>query len=81
MFGRTKMLENLLPPKQKRSCKVRTVMDELDQADAAILEAAVMDAKNWKIRTLEKELLTHGIQLSETPILRHRTKACSCWKN
>lgn len=75
------MLENLLPPQRKRSCKVRTIMEELNEADAAILEAAVMDSKNWKVRTLENELLTHGIHLSETPILKHRTKACSCWKN
>ena len=74
------MLENLKPRDQRRPCKVRTIADELSEADAEILLAAVMDNKNWKIKTLAVELSKIGIDISEKPITSHRTKVCSCWK-
>ena len=82
MYGRiNRMLENLKPSQRIRPCKVRTVMAELEQMDAEILEAAVMDSAKWGIKTLSVELQKHGITLSENPISKHRAKACSCWKN
>ena len=75
------MLENLRPSERHRSCKVRTVMNELEPMDAEILEAAVMDSAKWKIRTLSIELQKLGIVLSDNPIAKHRAKGCSCWKN
>lgn len=81
MSGRIKtMLENLKPPVQKRTCKVRTILETLEPADQEILEAAIMDSAKWKIKTLSDELRNNGIELSERPISNHRTKACSCWK-
>ena len=74
------MLENLKPPTRIISCKVRTLMNELDPADAAILEAAVMDSGKWKIKTLCDELRKTGLVISERPITTHRARACSCWK-
>lgn len=74
------MLENLKPPTRTTPCKVRTIMNDLEPADAEILEAAVMDSARWKIKTLVDELRKSGVDISERPITSHRTKACSCWK-
>jgi hypothetical protein len=74
------MLENLQPPGKKTACKVRTIMDGLNELDAQILEAAVMDSAKWKIKTLADELRTVGIVISEKPISTHRARLCSCWK-
>lgn len=75
------MLENMKPTQRIRPCRVRTVMAELEKMDAEILEAAVMNSKDWSIKTLSIELSKHNIHLSETPLTKHRAKACSCWKN
>jgi hypothetical protein len=56
-------------------------MAELEKMDAEILEAAVMNSKDWSIKTLSVELGKLNIHLSETPLTKHRAKACSCWKN
>ena len=75
------MLENLFPPKQSRPCKVRSILETLEPADAEILEAAVMDYQKWKVKTLTDELRKLGLNISEKPIATHRAKDCSCWKN
>lgn len=74
------MLENLKPPARKTTCKVRTVMDTLNELDAEILEAAVLDSAKWKIKTLADELRGLGIVISEKPLSTHRARLCSCWK-
>ena len=74
------MLENLKPPARKATCKVRTIMDTLNELDAEILEAAVMDSAKWKIKTLADELRNLGIVISEKPLTTHRARLCSCWK-
>lgn len=74
------MLENLKPPQRKVTCKVRTIMDGLNELDAEILEAAVMDSAKWKIKTLADELRAFGIVISEKPLTTHRARLCSCWK-
>jgi hypothetical protein len=74
------MLENLQPPNKKWPCKVRAIMDGLNELDAQILEAAVMDSAKWKIKTLSDELRTVGIVISEKPLSTHRARLCSCWK-
>lgn len=74
------MLENLKPPTKLTPCKVRAVLETLSEADAAILEAAVMDSAKWKIATLATELRKAGLVISDKPITTHRARACSCWK-
>jgi hypothetical protein len=81
MSGRTSpMLENLQPPNKKTPCKVRTLMDSLNELDAQILEAAVLDSAKWKIKTLADELKSLGLVISEKPLTTHRARLCSCWK-
>ncbi len=74
------MLENLQPPNKKTPCKVRTLMDSLNELDAQILEAAVLDSGKWKIKTLADELKSLGLVISEKPLTTHRARLCSCWK-
>lgn len=73
------MLENLQRPTKQYSCRVKTVLSELDSADQKILTDAVMNPE-WPIGTLENSLRKLDIVLSGTSIKRHRTKGCSCWK-
>jgi hypothetical protein len=74
------MLENLQPPVKKTPCKVRDLLETLEPADAEILEAAVLDSARWKIKTLADELNNRGVEISETPLAKHRARNCSCWK-
>lgn len=74
------MLENLEPPVRKAPCKVRDLLESLEPGDAEILEAAVLDSGKWKIKTLADELRNRGLDISETPLTKHRARACSCWK-
>jgi hypothetical protein len=74
------MLENLKPPPRTFSCRVATILETLDDKDKKILTDAVMNPE-WQLLTLENSLRDLGIQLSASTIKRHRTKACSCWKN
>ena len=74
------MLEKLVKPERSYSCRVATLKLDLDEKDRKILEDAVMNLE-WPIGTLENSLRNIGVVLSATSIKRHRTKACSCWKN
>ena len=73
------LLSDLAPASKQWPCKVRTVMETLDKADAEILSAAVMNPE-WKYQTLETALAGKGINLGSAIIKRHRLKGCSCWK-
>jgi hypothetical protein len=73
------MLENLKIPIKNYTCRVATVLSELEDKDKKILADAVM-SDEWPIGTLENSLRKLGVTLSGTSIKRHRTKGCSCWK-
>lgn len=74
------MLEGLSPSKIEWPCRVRTLLAELDEKDAAILSAAILDWELWAASTLSKELKKRGIVLSDNAITRHRKGYCSCLK-
>lgn len=74
------MLENLSIPEKQYPCRVKTVLIDLDAKDQKILTEAVMNPE-WPINTLENSLREVNVVLSGKSIKRHRTKACSCWKN
>lgn len=73
------MLEDLKPPTRRYECKVRTVADSLEPADAQILLEAV-DSPDWRFKTLEKALKSKGITLIDTTIAAHRRRQCSCFR-
>lgn len=72
------MLEDLRPPIAKRSCKVATVLETLNDNDKAVLIKAIFSSE-WPIRSLSRALGERGIQLSDTPLTNHRAKACVCF--
>jgi hypothetical protein len=62
---------------RKSSCKVRTILESLDQKDQAILADALAN-EEWTAPALARELTSRGIAVSEKPIVLHRRKECSC---
>jgi ribosome-interacting GTPase 1 len=71
------MLEGLTPQVKKSSCKVRTVLESLDNKDQVILVNAISN-DSWTAPALARELTARGIAISEKPISLHRRKECSC---
>jgi hypothetical protein len=71
------MLESLTPPKKVYPCRVREIANSLSKEDAAIFLKAVVDP-NWPVVTLADELKNRGIEVSPTPITKHRKGVCSC---
>lgn len=73
------MLEGLKIPSKPSACKVRTVKASLSDADAKILDDAVMNV-DWPVLVLSRELKDRSIFISDNTLRRHRLKVCSCWK-
>ncbi len=71
------MLENLVLPKKAYPCKVRELAEAMTEKDRAVFLAAVVDPA-WPIITLSEELRARGVDISPTPLTKHRRKACSC---
>lgn len=72
------MLENLEPNKPVRNCKVRTILEQLDEGDAKILGAALADKGKWQDYPLSKALEGRGVHVSPNSLSKHRAGACSC---
>lgn len=71
------MLENLVPPRKVYPCRVRELAEAMTDKDKAVFLAAVVDPA-WPIMTLAEELRSRGVDISPTPITKHRKGACSC---
>lgn len=74
------MLENLTPPEHSRSCKVGSILAELEQSDKTILTDALNDQVRWSSHALMIALKQRGIQISIHPIINHRSGLCRCSK-
>lgn len=74
------MLEGLEPPKVNFTCRVKTVLEELDKKDAQILVAALADVRKWPAKTLQKALKERGLSLADTIISKHRQQLCRCFQ-
>lgn len=73
------MLENLTPPPNNlRTCKVKTIMDQLDPADRGHLANYLGEMEQWSSNALSKALNARGIYVSSNTIHKHRTGGCSC---
>jgi len=72
------MLEGLEPPKKTYSCKVGSVLSELDIDDTQIMLKALADEDTWPAWTLSQALKSRGIQVGDTPIRNHRRGSCRC---
>lgn len=72
------MLEGLTPPERSTTfCKVSFTAEQLEPSDKEILLTAV-DSQEWSAKALSKALKERGIQISDTTLLRHRQRHCSC---
>lgn len=74
------LLDGLEPYKPQRPCRVRTVLGELDDKDAATLTTALLSLELWPARTLSVALKQRGVLLSDSAITAHRRGSCSCGK-
>lgn len=72
------MLEDMMPPVRRTPCKIRTILDELDDTDRAILEKALADPDTWSGNALGRALSQRGFLTTEKPIKKHRNRECSC---
>lgn len=72
------LLSGLTPPVKQTSCKVRTLLENLEPIDAKILEQALADSVTWPARTLQVALSERKIIVSDISIGRHRKGQCSC---
>ncbi len=74
------MLEGLTPPpKNIGSCKVASVSNTLSAEDKKIFLESI-DNPAWGVKTLSRALSERGLQISDTPLGRHRQKACACYR-
>ena len=71
------MLEGLKRPETIRPCKMRNILESLEEADQKILKDALADP-NWKSHTLAIEMTKLGIQVSSNSVMKHRAGSCSC---
>jgi hypothetical protein len=71
------MLENLEPPVKIASCKVRTVLEDLEAKDRDTLAKALVDQR-WTPHALSVALEQRGLALAGKLIGRHQKRKCSC---
>jgi Zn-dependent peptidase ImmA (M78 family) len=72
------MLEDMMPPVMKTRCKVRTMLEQLDETDRDILLKAIADYEAWSSNALARALSQRGLITTEKPIRKHRNRECSC---
>ena len=72
-------LEQHMPVRNANlTCKVRTVLSDLDESDANILIAALADDRKWSVNGLHTALLAKGVDVGYQSLRRHRFNLCSC---
>jgi hypothetical protein len=74
------LLDDLNPPSPILNCKVRTILQSLDDKDRAILEEALANLEAWKTETLAVALTKRGLTINSKTLSRHRLGQCSCSK-
>jgi DNA-binding HxlR family transcriptional regulator len=71
------MLEGMKPQVNKPACKVRSILESLDDKDKQILIQALSDDQ-WTATALARELTARGIPISDKRVMVHKRKECSC---
>jgi hypothetical protein len=72
------MLQDLKPLGAIRSCKVRAILDNLDDADRDILTGAINNTETWNANALAKALTSKGLDISPNTVAKHRNGSCTC---
>lgn len=73
------MLEGIKPTSRHYPCKVRTILNSLNEADKAILVEA-LESPDWTNSALTAALNERGLKISRYSIDAHTGKVCSCWR-
>jgi hypothetical protein len=72
------MLQDLKPLSSIRSCKVRAILDNLDDDDQDILMEALLNRDTWNDNALAKALTSKGLGVSPNTVAKHRNRVCTC---
>ena len=73
------MLENMKPTARLYPCKIRSILDSLDEKDKKVLLDA-LDSPLWNIGALTTALNERGLKISRYSVNSHTRKQCSCWR-
>jgi len=73
------MLENFTPTTRQYSCKMKTILDSLSEADRKTLTDA-LESPLWNNSALTTALNERGLKLSRYSVDAHTGKRCSCWR-
>lgn len=65
------------PPKKKRPCLVRTVIETLPTDEADALRHMLSDV-DWNSADISRALADEGVEVSRERIRVHRNDDCSC---
>lgn len=74
------LLDGLEPHKRVRPCRVRSILEQLEGKDVAILSSALQSPELWPAKTLSNALKQRGLVVSDSAISGHRKGSCSCGK-
>lgn len=72
------MLEGLKPEPYRVPCKIRTILNSLDETDKELLLGYLDDVDTWNDPGLAGALTTRGMKVSAKTLGRHRKRLCSC---
>lgn len=79
------MLENLLQERRGSlgpgTCKIRTIIRNLEPADADILSTALADVNKYSTHGIFQTLREAGIDVGYATLDRHRKNLCACRGN
>jgi hypothetical protein len=73
------MLENLTPTNRQYPCKMRSILDALEDKDRKVLQDA-LDSPLWNSSALTTALNERGLKVSRYSVSSHTRKQCSCWR-
>jgi hypothetical protein len=73
------MLENLTPTTRQYPCKIRSILESLNEADFKTLVNA-LESPLWNNSALTTALNERGLKVSRYSLDAHTGKRCSCWR-
>jgi hypothetical protein len=59
-------------------CKVKTILDRLEDDDRKLLEGFMEDHELWSSHALSNALKQRDVNVSTNVLIRHRKGNCSC---
>jgi hypothetical protein len=73
------MLQGMTPRVSAvHKCKIATIFEQLDEADASSLSDYLADSATWSSNALSNALRERGVFVSIHTVLKHRKGLCAC---